>query len=249
MSKHTLWNTLSHLKTDYDWVELSHPVSPETPHWVGWPALKEDEQCNLDNSIFSAHLYTVVGQYGTHVDAPSHMVKDGRTLDQITAREMAYPLCVIDKSNEVQQNADFILTTQDILAWESVHGTIPEGAFVAFRSDWSKRAPETMDNLDSDNNRHFPAWDIEAIRFLTDERNIGALGHETSDTESPLTSGQTNYAAEYLILEKDRIQIELLKNLDLCPPTGAIILCTFPQTIGASGFCARCVAICPKTIS
>lgn len=246
MKQLNLWEQLAFLKSDCEWIELSHSLSPVTPHWVGWPALKVEEQVNLDNSIFCAHAYTVVGQYGTHVDAPNHMVKGGRSLDQVGLSEMVYPLCVIDKSIEVSEDADYVLTVQDILDWESVNGTIPTGAFVAFQSNWSKRDPNTMDNLDSEGNRHFPAWHIDAIRFLTDERNVGAIGHETSDTESPLTSSDTNYAAEYLILEKDRIQIELLKNLDQCPATGAIIFCTFPQVVGGSGFPARCFAVCPK---
>ena len=30
----TLWNTLSELKSGkYRWVDLTHELSPETPHW------------------------------------------------------------------------------------------------------------------------------------------------------------------------------------------------------------------------
>lgn len=244
MKNLTLWTQLEDLKTNYHWIELSHELSPTTPHWVGWSPLSVEEQVNLDNSIFLAHAYTTVGQYGTHVDSPNHMVRGGRSLDQIGLDEMVFPLCVIDKSQAVAQNADYSITADDILAWEAVYGAIPTGAFVAFRSDWSKRDPDTMDNLDSDNNRHFPGWSLDAVTFLTEERQVGAIGHETSDTDTPASG--TNYAVEYLILEKDKIQIELLKNLDLCPPVGAVIFCTFPKLIGASGFPARCFAICPK---
>ncbi|WP_343003733.1 hypothetical protein [Clostridium sp. 2218st1_F5_2218SCRN_220325] len=52
--------------------------------------------------------------------------------------------------------------------------------------------------------------------------------------------------AEYYILSTGRFQIELLRNLDQCPATGAVIFCTFPKVKDATGFTARCFAICPR---
>ena len=37
----TLWNTLSELKSEkYKWVDLTHELSPETPHWYGFKPLE-----------------------------------------------------------------------------------------------------------------------------------------------------------------------------------------------------------------
>lgn len=233
-------------KNDCEWVDLTHAMSPDTPHWAGWHPLTVTELCNLESSLFCAHDYTTVGQYGTHVDAPSHMVKGGRNLDQINVEEMVYPLCVVDKSGEVSKNADYSLTKEDILEWEKNHGEVPAGAFVIFMSGWSKREAKSMDNLDKDGNRHFPGWSLEAVKFLVEERNIGGIGHETSDTETPVLSGKSNYEVEYYILAQDRIQLELLANVEKCPPAGALIFCTFPKVVGGTGYPARVFALCPK---
>lgn len=246
MEQFALWKQLEAWKKECVWVDLSHELSPDTPHWVGWDALNVEEKVNLDQSIFAAHAYTTVGQYGTHVDAPNHMVKGGRSLEQVTVEEMVMPMCVIDKEQACKENPDFIISVYDIQEWEAVYGTIPAGAFVVFQSGWSKRAPETMDNLDADGNRHFPGWSKEAVEFLVTERGIASIGHETSDTDSPLTSGETNYEVEYYILEQNRIQLEMLRNLDACPPVGAIAFCTFPRVKGGTGYPARVFAICPK---
>ncbi len=246
LKDHKLWQIYKDWKENYRWVDLTHPLSPKTPHWVGWDILQIQEQMNLDESIFAAHLYTVTGQYGTHVDAPNHMVKNARALHEITVEEMVYPLCVIDCSLQVAENPDFILTVADIQKWENMHGPIPKGAFVVFQSNWSKRPAEEMDNLDADGNRHFPGWQLEAVKFLVEERNIGGIGHETSDTDSPLTSKETNYAVEHYILSQNRIQVELLTNIDACPPTGALIFCTFPKVKNGTGFPCRAFALCPK---
>lgn len=241
-----LWEQWRVWQTKYKWVDLTHELSPETPHWVGWPALREETKMTLDEAIFCAHAYTTVGQYGTHVDAPNHMVKGGRSLEQVAVDEMVLPLCIIDKTEAIKDNADYVLTVTDIAEWETIYGKIPEKAFVVFQSGWSKRPAETMDNLDEEGNRHFPGWSLEAVTFLVEERNIGGIGHETSDTEAPVTSGKTNYEVEYYILEQDRIQVELLTNLEECPAAGALIFCTFPKVKGGTGFPARCFALCRK---
>lgn len=241
-----LWEQWRAWRTKYKWVDLTHELSPETPHWVGWPALCEEAKMTLDEGIFCAHAYTTVGQYGTHVDAPNHMVKGGRSLEQVSVDEMVLPLCIIDKTEAVKDNADYILTVKDIEEWETTYGKIPQKAFVVFQSGWSKWPAESMDNLDGEGNRHFPGWSLEAVKFLVEERNIGGIGHETSDTEAPVTSGKTNYEVEYYILAQDRIQVELLTNLEECPAAGALIFCTFPKVKGGTGFPARCFALCRK---
>lgn len=246
MNQLKLWNQLENWKKECYWVDMTHELSPETPHWVGWDALTVEEKMNLDGSIFAAHAYTTVGQYGTHVDAPNHMVKGARSLDQIEIKEMVMPMCIIDKEEDCNSNPDYILTIDDILEWEEEYGRIPEGSFVVFKSGWGKRDPETMDNLDDQGNRHFPGWSKESLEFLIDQRNIASIGHETSDTEAPVTSGQTSYEVEYYMLDQDRIQLEMLKNVELCPPVGAIAFCTFPKVKDGTGYPARVFALCPK---
>lgn len=241
-----LWDQLREWKTSCTWVELSREMSPETPHWVGFHPMKAETFMDLDTSIFRVHSFTFVSQYGTHVDVARHMLDSGRFLEAIGPDEMVMPLCVIDKTAEVAADPDFVMSVADIEAWEKRYGKIPEGAFVAFQSGWSKRAKETLDNLDADGNRHFPGWGLECLKFLVEERNINAVGHETSDTEAPVTSGQTNYAVEYYLLSKDKFQVELLINVDQCPPVGALIFCSWPRVVGGTGFPARCFALCPK---
>ena len=218
MSNLNLWNELDKLKKTCKWIDLSHEVSAETPHWHGFSSLK------------STALYELE-----------------RTLDTFTPEDMAMPLCVIDKSKEVEENNDFAMRVEDILEWESVHGKIPEGSFVAFMSNWSKRkTQEAMENADEEGVKHYPGWSMEALEFLVKERNVGAIGHEQADTDpAPIAQGE-GMIGEYYILSTGKYQIELLKNLDLCPATGAVIFCTFPKVKNGTGFTARCFAICPK---
>lgn len=196
---------------------------------------------------FSTQKFSMVGQYGTHVDAPGHFIEGARLLDTFGPEDMVMPLCVIDLTEKVKENCDYALTVEDILSWEEAHCRIPERAFVAFRSDWSKRKTSAeMDNCDGEGNKHYPGWSVEAVEFLFTERKIGAIGHETSDTDPAVLAGSNGYAAEMCVFRHDKFQIELMCNLDQCPAAGAVIFCTFPRIKDASGFTAGCFALCPK---
>ena len=240
-----LWNFLDELKSDrYAWVELSYEVSPATPHWYGYPDISEDMFLDFHENGFDvkAVTYHVVSQYGTHVDAPTHFDPQGRSLEQIPATTMVNPLCVIDVSAKAAANNDYQLQVEDILDWEAANGPLPDGAFVAMRTDWSKRSD--LNNYDADNNPHYPGWSMAALEFLVKERNVNAMGHETPDTDAPAAG--LGWVGERYVLKSDKYQIELLRNLDQVPAAGAIILTFWPNVKNGCGFTARCVAICEK---
>ena len=96
------------------WVDLTHKINAESPHFPALPALKQEDLFTLKDG-FHVQKFTVVGQYGTHIDAPIHFVEGGRWLDEIALKDLLLPLYVIDKSKEVAANPNFILSKQDIL--------------------------------------------------------------------------------------------------------------------------------------
>ena len=98
MSNLNLWEDLNKLKETCKWVDLSHEVSPETPHWFGFPSVKSSVLYDFEKDGFRAHTYEIVSQYGTHVDAPVHFVKGKRSLDTFKPDDMLMPLCVLDLS-------------------------------------------------------------------------------------------------------------------------------------------------------
>ncbi len=55
----------------------------------------------LKDGFHVQKISTVVGQYGTYIDAPIHFVEGGRWLMRLTSKISFLPLYVIDKSKEV----------------------------------------------------------------------------------------------------------------------------------------------------
>jgi len=228
------------------WVNLSHQIREDSPHFPALPALEKKDIFTLKDG-FHVQQFSVVGQYGTHIDAPIHFVEGGRWLEEIELKDLFLPLVVIDKSKEVAENPDFILGKQDILDFEAEHGQIEPGTFVAFRSDWSKRWPSqsAMRNLDDQEIQHTPGWGQDALEFLIHERGVKAVGHETFDTDAGIPTAEHGLLNEYYLLEQDIYQLEVMTNLDQLPAKGALISISFPNWHQASGSPVRAVAILP----
>ena len=239
-----LWKDYETWKTACKFVDLSHELSPATPHWSGFDDMVVEMPFDYPRDGFRAHRFTLVSQYGTHADAPLHFVPGRMGLHEFGAKDLVLPLCVVDIRDRIAGNDDYAATRKDMTDWESQNGRFPQGAFVALRTDWSKR--EDMNNYDAAGNKHYPAWGLDVLKFLVEERGTAAIGHETSDTDSAVEAATKGYLCETYILDQNRYQIELMRNLSEVPAVGSLIFCGFPSARDAAGFTARCIAICPK---
>ncbi|MDD4448638.1 MAG: cyclase family protein, partial [Methanothrix sp.] len=131
----SLWQVFDILESK-GYVDLTHSFRPGIPHWQGFPNETVDAIFNFSTSGFLAQKFCLVGQWGTHVDAPAHFHQGKRTVDQIDVKEMLLPLVVLDIHENASANPDYTISMDDVSAWESRYGKIPEGCFVALRTDW-----------------------------------------------------------------------------------------------------------------
>lgn len=228
-------------------VDLTHTFAPGIPHWKGAPNETAKALYTVQKDGFRINEYCHIGQWGTHVDPPAHFHEGLHSVDQIDPKEMLMPLVVIDVHEKVAKNPDYTLQVSDINAWEARHGPIPRGAFVAMRTDWSKRWPDqaTMMNVDSAGVYHYPGWSMPVLKLLYEERGITASGHETTDTDPGSATTKDDYSLESYILGLNHYQIEMLANLDQVPEAGGVVWVTFPKPENGSGFPARVIAIVP----
>lgn len=228
-------------------VDLTHAFAPGIPHWPGFPNERVTTLYTYRKDGFLAQEFCHVGQWGTHVDAPAHFAPGGRTVDQIDPAQMLLPLAVIDVHRQAAANPDYVLSMDDVRAWERAHGPVPAGAFVAMRTDWAKRWPSqsAMENKDRKGIGHYPGWSMPVLRYLYDVRHVAATGHETTDTDPGVAASHNDFSLESWILHHGHYQIELLDNLGAVPESGALAMVTFAKARGGSGFPARVVAIVP----
>lgn len=246
-----LWEELENLKAK-KWVELSHLMNNESPYWSGIP----DGAAELGNVLFDwgnpmlecrIQQFKFPGQYGTHIDFPAHFDKNGVFAESFSMHDAAFPLCVIDISEKAAADCHYAVTVDDIKEYEAKYGEIPEGAFVALRTDWYKNWPDMnkMSGIAEDGSENFPGWSLPALKYIYEERKAAANGHETLDTDaSEETAKAGDLACERYVLESGHIQIEVLQNLDKVPAAGAILFASWPNFEGANGLPCRAFAIC-----
>jgi kynurenine formamidase len=226
-------------------VDLTHSFGPLTPVWKGFgPATfsaasdpATGRPYTIEKDGFRVFFYSMVGQYGTHVDPPAHFDPGGKTMDQIPLKQMILPLVVFDMTPMLKTDPNHALSVEDVKAWEHSHGRVPAGSFAAVRTDMYK---DWDTNQERFKRAPFPAWSLDAIRFLYEQRGIVANGHESMDTDAT-----DDLKSEAWVLKHGHWQIEVMANLDKVPATGALIVVTWPKPEHGLGFPARAFAILP----
>ncbi|MDC9581532.1 cyclase family protein [Xenorhabdus sp. PR6a] len=186
---------------------------------------------------------------GTHFDAPVHWIsgKDhpDNTVDTIPLPNFIAPAVVVDASLPVTQDPDWILTVEYLQAWEQQHGRIPAGAWLLLRTDWSKRADDPACFLNiRDDGAHTPGPSQAAVEWLIHERDIRGFGVETINTDAGQSyAWPVAYPCHTLMHGANKYGLQCLKNLDLLPPTGAVIIAAPLKIGGGSGSPLRVLAL------
>ena len=239
-------------------VDLTHTLSPDFPAIVLPPELGQcrpfriEEASHYDergpawywnNVSFGEHT-------GTHFDAPIHWIS-GRDLpnnatDTLPPAHFIAPACVVDCSAEAERDADFLLTVRHVTAFEKRHGRVAAGSWVLMRTDWSKRTdPVAFQNFD-ETGQHTPGPDPDCVRFLVNERNVLGFGTETIGTDAGQAAHFTPpYPCHTYMHGAGRYGLQCLANLDLLPPTGALVIAAPLKIQQGSGSPLRALALVP----
>ena len=249
-----LWKFFKELQTDYKLVDLTHPLDNNSPYWSGIPegSVELGKVCfDWGNPMLECLIQTFKfpGQFGTHIDFPGHFIKNSPLSESYGAGNMIYPLCVVDISAKVANDVHCAATSEDIKAYEKIYGDIPDGAFVALYSGWSKHWPnmDAISGIAEDGSENFPGWSLDALKYIYETRNAAANGHETLDTDASAEAAKSgDLACERYLMTKGKLQVEVMTNLDKVAPAGALLFVAWPNIKGATGLPARLIAITPK---
>ena len=245
-----LWEALNDAKK-LKWVDLSHSLNNSSPYWSGIP----EGSVELGKVVFDwgnpmlecvIQTFKFPGQFGTHIDFPGHFIKGAPRSDASGIENSMYPLCVIDITDKVAEDCHYAVTAEDIKAYEEKYGPIPDGAFVALRTDWYKRWPDmnALSGIAEDGSENFPGWSLDALRYIYEVRNAAANGHEALDTDASAEAAKAeDLACERYVLEHGKLQIEVLCNLDKVAPAGAVLIAAWPHIEDAVGLPVRVWAI------
>jgi kynurenine formamidase len=232
-------------------LDLTQPLSERTPvlqlppPLANTPGLSRREISRYDDRgpAWAWDVLELGEHVGTHFDAPVHWItgRDGEDVASVPPERLVGPAVVIDKSAEATENPDYLLTVDDVRAFEAEHGDLPDGGWVLLRTGWDARAHDQDAFL---NGGRTPGPDADCARLLAHERPIAGFGVETVGTDAGAAhSFDPAFPVHNFLLGAGKYGITQLANLAALPPTGALIVVAPLKLVKGTGSPARVLAL------
>jgi kynurenine formamidase len=236
-------------------VDLTAPLSGETPilklppPFANTVPFRLEEISRYDDrgpAWYWNDIHT--GEHtGTHFDAPVHWVtgKDGDDVSRVPPARLIAPAAVVDVSDRVAADPDFLLRVDDLREWEAVHGRLPAGGWLLLRTGWDTRSGDQEAFLNAnDTGPHTPGISAEAAKWLAEEAPVIGVGVETVGTDAGLAhSFDPPFPCHSYLLGAGKYGLTQLQNLRLLPPTGAVVIAAPLPIVGGSGSPTRVLAL------
>jgi kynurenine formamidase len=112
--------------------------------------------------------------------------------------------------------------------------------YTGWQAKWQN--PNEFLNQDAQGGLHFPGFAGDTTQFLLEERGIAGVGIDTHGVDP----GQNeSFATNKQVLEKSKIVLENLTNLDQLPPLGTTLVMGILRLKGGSGTPVSVLAFVP----
>lgn len=208
-------------------VDLSHHYADDMPLYPGLPSPSFHDFARVEHDGYAMSEYRLLNHIGTHVDAPSHQVAGGATLDEIPLESLVTEAVTLDLSGR----------EPGPVGWtelEPVLGDLHEGDWLFLYSDNSR-------NWGSEG--YWTGWsypDAEASRGLV-ERGIVGVGFDGPSADPVDTE---TFDLHKVWLSAGRMILENLTNLGLLPVRTQVVVAPL-KVRAANGAPARVLAFVP----
>lgn len=218
-------------------IDLSYPVDTHwRPNWLN----ERKVQSSFDTgSNWYTSIVTINCHAFTHVDAPLHKVKGGKTLDQIPLDTFMGSAYIIDVSYKGPSEG---IQAQDM---EEHAQHLQAGGIAIIKTLWDEKC--------SHQSKEFwikaPYIEKSACEWLL-ERKVKSVGFDFPPAYSfrypyldPSERGTDHYSPHETFLPKGIGTIEYLCNLGQLQKNVVQLFALYPNIVGVEGFPARVIAI------
>ena len=171
------------------YIDLSVTLNQQTPVYPGDPAIKIEPAGVFERDGWNDHVISVNTHVGTHVDAPLHMIADGKTLDQVPIGQF------IGRGRLIEVGKRFDL--------ESIkQADFQAGDIVLFHTSMSHHYHEPVYF------ETYPVMSEEIARYLV-EQKIKMIGVDAGSVDNA-----DGFPVHKILLAGNVLIIENLTNLD-----------------------------------
>lgn len=205
-------------------IDLNHLLNNETTVYPGAvkPSFKVTGTVEKDG--YSEHELTMGTHTGTHIDAPGHMLLNGKTLDQMPLSKFVGKATVIRCEGKKEIELPFL---------KDFETQISQVDFILFNTGWDKKWK------DPDYIGDYSTLSSEAAEWLT-QFDLNGLGFDTISVDKVIDTSQTNH---HILFKKGMLIVENLTNLDKLPDDIFTFQCIPLKIENADGSPIRAVAI------
>ena len=234
------------------WVDLSYDFSDKTLYWPTANGFRLDTSfagTTPGGFYYEAFNYSAAEHGGTHLDAPAHFAKNKWSTDEIPLNNLVGEAAVIDVSENTFKNADYLISVEDIEAWEKKNGKLADDIIILFRTGFGAFYPDAKKYLGTEEKGaeavaklHFPGIDPNAAAWLVKNRKIKAVGLDVASVDY----GQSKDFKTHQVLYGQNIPgFENVANLDKLPIKGSFIVALPMKIKDGSGGPLRIIAWVP----
>ncbi len=222
-------------------IDMTHELHEAFPTYFGEQQLFMEQKFNWNEHKFNLFELRVNEHTGTHIDAPLHFSENGQSVAEVPVENLVAPLAIVDIREKAAADADAQVTPDDVKAWISANGPLPERCCVAMNSGWDDKAGgDEFRNVGADEKMHFPGFHVEAVTMLMEESSAVGIAVDTLSLDHG-PSG--DFATHYAWLPTNRWGLECVANLGQLPATGATVIVGAPKHRGGTGGPSRVIAM------
>lgn len=206
-------------------IDLSHLLNDDISVYPGTTKPSFEKLFTVEKDGFAERKINILTHSGTHLDAPSHLIPGGKSVDSFPLEKYNGKAFCIDCSeiSKSEIELEYLLKYKEI---------VEQKEFIFFRTGWSEKWKK--ESYFSD----FPVLSNEAAKWLS-EFELKGIGVDAISVD-PVDSN--NLPNHHILLKKEILIIENLSNLDKVKNKSFDFSC-FPLNIeGADGVPIRAVA-------
>ncbi len=206
-------------------IDLTHPVAPDMPVFPGDPPVNFRVAAEISRDGFHETELTISSHTGTHVDAPSHVIPGGLTLDRLPMTSFFGTAVVVDCTD---------IPAGGRVTLDKIRGTkgADEAEFLILRTGWENFWGNEKFFGD------YPVLEDEAARWIVDAHKKG-VGLDVMSLD-PISS--ESLPLHHILLSAGVLIVENLRCLEDLP-SGLFNFCALPIKLAdADGSPARAVA-------
>lgn len=171
-------------------VDLTHKIHHDMPVYPGTKEAVVKNDNTIEKDGFAEKVLEICSHTGTHMDAPAHIIKDAKTLDDLSFDYFigkAFVLAIeeqgqLEEYKEILETVDFVIVKT---GWEKYWG---DGKYFS----------------------NYPILAVDTVKELI-RYGIKGLGFDCISVDAV---GDTNLTRHQMILNKEMVIIENLCNLD-----------------------------------